>query len=73
MMIAIVPQEWTVFQPMSLSELTNVLRDLATLVNLTVFVSHPRAPKKTRRRLKRIRPAKRPHVSTAKLLSQNKA
>lgn len=72
MMIAIAPQEWKVFEPMSLIELTHVLQDLATHLNLRVFLRHPRAPKKTRRRLKRTRPVKRPHVSTAKILSQNK-
>ena len=72
MMIAIAPQEWSVFQQMTLVELTNVLRHLATQVNLATFLRHPRAPKKTRRRLKRTRPVKQPHVSTAKLLLQNK-
>lgn len=38
---------------MNLIELTNILRDLADRVNLVVFASHPRAPKKTRRVLKR--------------------
>ncbi|MBD2360341.1 transposase [Anabaena minutissima FACHB-250] len=70
MMIAIPPSEWKVFAKMNLIELTNILRDLAVRVNLVVFASHPRAPKKTRRVLKRTRPSKRPHVSTAKILSQ---
>ncbi|MHC5735864.1 transposase [Nostoc sp.] len=70
MMIAIPPSEWKVFAKMNLIELTNILRDLAARVNLVVFASHPRAPKKTRRVLKRTRPSKRPHVSTAKILSQ---
>lgn len=70
MMIAIPPKEWKVFAKMNLIELTNILRDLAARVNLVVFASHPRAPKKTRRVLKRTRPSKRPHVSTAKILSQ---
>jgi hypothetical protein len=52
------------------SELTQVLQDLAGRVNLTAFVRHPRAQKETRTRLKRHRPAKRPHISTAKILSQ---
>ncbi|MGH8002773.1 MAG: transposase [Brasilonema sp.] len=72
MMIAVPPQQWKVFGLMSLMELTNVLQDLATHVNLTAFVRHPRSQKKTRRQLKRTRPVKRPHVSTAKLLCQNK-
>ncbi|MGF2040582.1 MAG: transposase [Nostoc sp. CmiVER01] len=70
MMIAIPPKEWKIFAKMNLIELTNILRDLAARVNLVVFASHPRAPKKTRRALKRTRPSRRPHVSTAKILSQ---
>ena len=72
MMIAIPPPEWQVFEQMrmSLMELTQVLQDLASRVNLTAFVRHPRAQKETRSRLKRHRPAKRLHISTAKILSQ---
>ena len=61
MMIAIPPQEWEIFGQMNLIELTNILKDLATHVNLAVFMSHPRQPKKHRRKFKRIRPSKRPH------------
>lgn len=70
MMIAIPPKEWKVFAKMNLIELTNILKNLADHVDLIVFMSHPRGPKKTRRTLKRTRPSKRPHVSTAKILSQ---
>lgn len=70
MMIAIPPPEWQVFEQMSLMELTQVLQDLAGRVNLTAFVRHPRTQKETKSRLKRHRPAKRPHISTAKILSQ---
>jgi hypothetical protein len=69
--IFILNKEWQVFARMSFSELTEVLRDLATQVNLATLLRHPRTPKKTRRRYKRTRPVKRPHVSTAKILSQN--
>lgn len=72
MTIAIPPKEWEVFGQMNLIELTNILRKLATHVNLTVFMSHPRGPKKTRRKFPRTRPSKRPHVSTAKILSKIK-
>ncbi len=65
-------QEWEIFGQMNFIELTNILKDLATHVNLAVFMSHPRGPKKHRRKFKRIRPSQRPHVSTAKILSQNK-
>ncbi|MBE9126035.1 MULTISPECIES: hypothetical protein [unclassified Coleofasciculus] len=73
MMIAIPPCEWKVFEQMSLMELTQVLLDLAGLVNLRAFLRHPRLEKKTNFRLKRQRPANRPHVSTAKILAQTKA
>ena len=63
MMIAIPPKEWKIFTKMNLVELTNILRYLAAHVNLVVFASHPRAPKKTRGTLKRTRPSKRPHLS----------
>jgi hypothetical protein len=72
MTIAISPKEWEVFGSMNLIELTHILRDLATHVNLAVFMSHPRAPKKTRRKFPRTRPSKRPHVSTTKILSKIK-
>jgi len=73
MMIAIPTQEWKIFGQMNLIELTNLLQNLATHVNLAIFMSHPRGAKKTRRKFQRIRPSKRPHVSTAKILSQNKS
>ncbi|WGV25571.1 hypothetical protein [Halotia branconii] len=46
MMIAIPPREWKVFAKMNLLELTKILQHLAANVNLFVFVSHPRTPKK---------------------------
>ncbi|MDJ0597638.1 MAG: transposase [Crocosphaera sp.] len=73
MMIAIPPQEWEVFAPMSLIQFSKLLRDLANRINLETLQSHPRGPKKTRRKRKRTRPVKRPHISTAKILAQNKA
>ena len=72
MMIAIPPPEWQVFDQMNLIDLTKVLRNLATRVNLAVFLSHPRSTKKTKKWVKKTRPTKKPHVSTAKILSQNK-
>lgn len=73
MMIAIPAQEWTLFAKMSLIELTEELKRLASFVNLKVFLRHPRSPKKTRRRFKRTPPTKRPHVSTAKILAKIQA
>ncbi|MEM8673016.1 MAG: transposase [Cyanobacteria bacterium P01_G01_bin.67] len=72
MMIAIPSQEWQIFNQMSLIDLTQVLQDLAKKVNLAVFLSHPRSTKKTKKWVKKTRPTKTPHVSTAKILSQNK-
>ena len=69
---AIPPPEWQVFSQMNLIDLTKVLQDLATLVNLAVFLSHPRSTKKTKKWVKKTRPTKKPHVSTAKIISQNK-
>jgi hypothetical protein len=71
MMIAIPPQEWEIFQQMNLIDLAKILQDLATRVNLAVFLSHPRSTKKTKKWVKKTRPTKKPHVSTAKILSQN--
>ncbi len=72
MMIAIPPEEWEVFNQMNLIDLTKILKDLANLVNLAVFLSHSRSKKKTKKWVKKTRPAKKPHVSTAKILSPNK-
>ena len=71
MMIAIPQQEWQVFNQINLINLTKILEDLATRVNLAVFLSHPRSTKKTKKWVKKTRPTKKPHVSTAKILSQN--
>lgn len=72
MMIAIPAQEWQVFNQMNLMDLTKILQKLATLVNLAVFMSHPRSTKKIKKWVKKTRPTKKPHVSTAKILSQKK-
>ena len=72
MMIAIPHQDWEVFNQMNLIDLTRILKDLATKVNLAVFLSHPRSTKKTKKWVKKTRPTKKPPVSTAKILSQNK-
>jgi hypothetical protein len=72
MMIAIPDQEWQVFNLMNLMDLTKILQDLATMVNLAVFMSHPRSTKKLKKWVKKTRPTKKPHVSTAKILAQKK-
>ena len=71
MMIAIPPPEWQVFHQINLIDLSRILQDLATKVNLAVFLSHPRSTKKTKKWVKKTRPTNKPHVSTAKILSQN--
>ena len=57
---------------MNLIDLTQILKDLAALVNLAIFLSRPRSTKKTKNWVKKTRPPKKPHVSTAKILSPHK-
>ncbi|TVQ41964.1 MAG: IS4 family transposase [Gloeocapsa sp. DLM2.Bin57] len=71
MMIAIPPTQWKFFGQLNFLELTNYLRDLAKKVNLKTFQRHARGPKKIRSKMKRVRPKKKPHVSTNKILTQN--
>ena len=73
MMIAIPSKEWEVFNQINLINLTKILKNLASKVNLAVFLSHPRSTKKTKKWVQKTRPSKKPHISTAKILSQNKA
>lgn len=70
MMIAIPPQEWLFFKDMTIIQLSEVLKYLASHVKLSAFRRHPRGPKKPVP--KRTRPKNKPHVSTAKLLAQTK-
>jgi len=68
MMIAIPAPHWALFRALSSKEFANVLRELASSVNLSRYQKHPRGPKK--------KPPERTayqngrHVSTAKLLAQ---
>ncbi|WP_156114261.1 hypothetical protein [Myxosarcina sp. GI1] len=55
MMIAIPLPKWQVFNQINLIYLTKILQDLATKVNLAVFVSHPRFTKKTKKWDKKTR------------------
>ncbi len=70
MMIAVAPQDWTVFHPMPLNQLAEVLLQLAANVKLSKFRKHRRGPKKPQP--KRDKHPDQPHVSTAKLLAGNK-
>jgi len=68
MMIAIPPDEWCVFQNMTFTELSQILKHLAGQVKLKAFRRHPRSPKKAQP--KRTYLKNKPHVSTAKILAQ---
>jgi len=70
MMIAVAPEDWAVFHAMPLSQLAEVLLQLAANVKLSKFRKHRRGPKKPR--LKRAKHPDQPHVSTAKLLARKK-
>ncbi len=70
MMVAIPEDEWVVFQGMSPSELSPLLKHLAAAVRLSEYRKQPRGPKKPRP--KRTSGAKARHVSTAKLLMRRK-
>ena len=69
MMIAIPPVHWQAFQQLSNTRLAQQLQDLAKRVNLKLFCKQPRKKKK-KKKPALVRDPKRPHVSTAKLLSQ---
>jgi hypothetical protein len=70
MMIAIPTQHWCIFLRMSEEQFCKTLQDLACLVKLSAFLSHPRGPKKTKKKPKYD--PKHPHVSTARLLERKK-
>jgi IS4 transposase len=68
MMVAVPAPHWAAFRQLSDSEFANVLRELASHVNLSKYRKHPRSPKKkppTRTAYKNGS-----HVSTAKLIAQ---
>ena len=71
MMIAIPEPEWDVFYSMSTADLAAILVELAQGVRLQAFRKSPRRPKKPRPQGKK--PARKGHVSTAKLLMNRKA
>jgi Transposase DDE domain len=68
MMIAIPAPHWALFQALSDKECANVLRELASSVNLSRYQKHPRGPKK--KPPERAAYQNGQHVSTAKLLAQ---
>jgi hypothetical protein len=70
MMVAVEPEDWAVFHPMPLTELAEVLAELAANVKLAKFRKHRRGQKKPRP-IRDKHPGQ-PHVSTAKLLAGKK-
>src|SRR6266545_5329401 len=70
MMIAIPEPEWDVFYTMSTADLAAILVELAQGVRLQAFRKSPRRPKKPHPQGKK--PARKGHVSTAKLLMHRK-
>jgi len=67
MMIAIPAPHWGLFRILSAQEFANVLRELASSVNLARYQKHPRGPKK--KPPERTTYQNGQHVSTAKLLA----
>jgi hypothetical protein len=70
MMIAIRPPEWVLFRDMSATELANILRELATRVDLSKYKKAPTRTKKEK--TARMYDPKHPHVSTYKILAERK-
>jgi len=69
MMIALPPENWVVFQTMSLATFAAQLRRWAGGADLDDYPKHPRGPKKPKRKLAN---AQFQHVSTAKLLNEQR-
>lgn len=70
MMIALPAPAWEPFAQMGIEPFAETLKDWAANIDLKRFKSSPRGPKKAKKKNK-FDP-KRPHVSTARLLAQNK-
>ena len=71
MLIAIAPHHWDPFETMPPTTFAAEMVALAGAVNLPHFRKHPRGPK--RPQPKRVHDPARPHVSTHRLLEQEKA
>ena len=68
MMIAIPPLYWMLFRELSSQAFAWALRELASLVHLTRYQTHPRGPRRPPSERCAYQHGK--HVSTAKLLAQ---
>ncbi len=71
MMIALPPEDWVDVEQLSLTQLSSLLQDWATNLNLKAFTTSPRKPKQ--KKLKPPYDPAHPHVSTARLLEQKKS
>ena len=65
MMIAIPPQQWQTLSALDPSQTAELLKELATHMDLAKYKSHPRGKKKKKPKPKRQKD--KPHVSTARL------
>jgi hypothetical protein len=65
------PEDWTVFQSLSVAAMAAWLLELADQVNLRQYRKHPRGPKKTPP--KRAHDPQRPQVSVARVLTERQA
>src|SRR5215468_2025622 len=68
MMVAIPSQAWLIFRAMTATQLADVLKELATYVNLRRYQKHPRGLKKERTQRTAYKNGN--HVSTAKILAK---
>lgn len=70
MMIAIPPAQWQPLAQLNETQTADLLQQLAAQMDLAKFRSHPRGQKK---KIAKPKPPKnKPHVSTARLLAQNR-
>jgi len=68
MMVAIPSQAWMIFRALNAKQLADVLKELATYVNLRRYQKHPRGLKKGRTQRTAYKNGN--HVSTAKILAK---
>ena len=69
MVIAIPAEHWQPLAAMTTASMTDLLKDLATRVDLKPLLKAPRKKKQKTKKKSRTYDPKHPHVSTAKLLS----
>ena len=70
MLIAIPEEDWRTFRTLTESQFVQLLRELTERINLRRFRKHPRGPKKPNP--KRISNPKQPHISTARVIANQK-